>query len=220
MSDSEDVDAVIQRHEAEWKARHGMTWQEEFALVPPDAHVLQWVLNALGSGGGPIRSLSMINRILFEACDELDAMDVKLLGGIEDGYFYKEVGKNLDYLKNAGLVEFSDTGCSLTERGWRAFYNTDYDKIGCVIKNVKQYWNDMEEDEANALFYLANPGFDRNSDAFKAVSGRLVDLVMRLVAKGKISGGRATELLRSHDKSITRSDVMHMMSAAGLRVFR
>ena len=128
-----------------------------------------------------------------------------------------DVDAELRRLSDAGAVRCGRPGIEATEPGREAAAALGTrldDRTAAVLRNTKEFYNDMTDDEALVYTLAAYPdalgpgGRGRDEKAAE-------DTLIGLVRRGKITTGRMAVLLRR-----SREDAMRMASAAGIPVFQ
>ncbi len=194
---------------------------ESETVVDADNAVQASILLFAAEGGEPVASPTRMRMMVFYLLKHMGPIAGRGLGSTDAHARYDsgDVDAELRRLAGAGAVRCGSTGIEATESG-RAAVDALAERLGkraaTMLRNTKEFYNSMTDDEALVYARAAYPGAAGRQDAPGSDEPKVVeDVLIGLVGKGVISSSHAARLLR---KDLL--DVMHMMSAAGIPVFQ
>ena len=194
---------------------------ESETVVDADNAVQASILLLAADGGEPVASRTRMRMMVFYLLKHAGPIAGRGLGGTDAHARYDsgDVDAELRRLSDAGAVRCGRPGIEATEAGRDvadALAEGLDERAATMLRNAKEFYNSMTDDEALVYARAAYPGAAGRRGAPGSDEPKVVeDVLIGLVGKGVISSSHAARLLR---KDLL--DVMHMMSAAGIPVFR
>ena len=189
------------------------------AVLDADNAVQASILLLAADGAEPVASRTRMRMMVFYLLKHAGPIAGRGLGGTDAHMRYDsgDVDAELRRLAGAGAVRCGSTGIEATESG-RDAADALAERLGkraaTMLRNTKEFYNSMTDDEALVYARAAYPGAAGRQDAPEGDEPKVVeDVLFGLIDRGIISTGHAARLLHR-----SREDVMRMVSAAGIPV--
>lgn len=169
--------------------------------------------------GKPVRGRLKLQKMIFVLAESIE--DLNLEASYAPDYFgpYSEtVDYEYDYLKSIGILHEHHNEIFLTDIGkgiMEILRGKTDDKLLHMVKECKEFFNDLTEHELLAYIYSAYPDMAGESTEYEKIQSENEDLILSLIKKGKISSGRGAELLHT-----TMSHIIKKMNEKGMQVLR
>ena len=187
-------------------------------ILDVDNAVQASILLFAAEGGGPVMGPTKMRMMVFYLLKNAGSIAGKGLGGTDAHVNYDsgDVDAELQRLLDAGAIRRDGTAIEATAAGRDAagaLRGQLDERAATMLRNTKEFYGDLTDAELFAYTRAAYPDAGGrgalDKDEMKMVGG----ILFGLIDKGKISTGRAAELLHR-----SREDVMRMASAAGIPV--
>ena len=189
------------------------------AVLDMDSAVQASILLFAAEGGKPVAGPTKMRMMVFYLLKNVDSIAGRGLGGTDAHVRCDsgDVDAELRRLAGAGAVRCGGPGIEATEAG-RVAADALAERLGkraaTMLRNAKEFFNSMTDDEAPVYARAAYPGAAGRQDAPEGDEPEVVeDVLFGLIDRGIISTGHAARLLNR-----SREDVMRMVSAAGIPV--
>ena len=161
---------------------------------------IQSVIILLANAGNtPIKGRTWLQKEIFLLAERLDELreeasyEKDLMGPYSD-----IVEEELVQLENLGIVSIDSNKIALTNRGKevaRELVKKESKTVLEHIQNYKDFLNDMSQDELLCFVYSSRPEMTEESVKYEKLKPKMENILLNLVAKEKISIGRADELI-------------------------
>lgn len=149
---------------------------------------------------------------LYEDLEEESGFEPYLLGPHSE--FVEE---EIDDLSQSGLVERMGSKLKLTEDG-KDIYSVIAKHIDGkdleVILDIKEFLNDLTEDELLGFIYFSYPKMRKESIKFETIKNNRENIAIKLFKKGKISTEKASEIA-----GISIENLIQKMKMQGIQVY-
>ena len=142
-------------------------------------------------------------------------------GGVEStfkphdyGPYSQQAADELDGLSRDGLVSRASGRVALTPAGRAAAEDAGRSRgeiEAASLRGCKRFFNSLSSEQALLYIHLLYPDMAADSRAHNDVALRAEDIVMGMVKEGKISQGRAAEMLK-----VPYRDILDMMGRRGI----
>lgn len=172
------------------------------------------------ANNSPIRGKLWLQKELFLLSDRLE--EIREQSGYEPyllGPHSDTVAEELSQLEDIGVISFDANKIYLTNFGQEVAKKLEKTvgnknpQLIDLIREYKEFLNDMTSDELLCYVYSAYPDMTEESVEYHNLKPKMENTILRLVEKNKISASRAAELLKKN-----KSDVIKMLNKRGIQV--
>lgn len=185
------------------------------STLPCGGRIRRYILLLAGEGGMGVRGRAMLQKMLYVLTKDIGD------GGVEStfkphdyGPYSQQAADELDGLSRDGLVSRASGKVTLTPAGRAAAEDAgrSRDEIEAAsLRGCKRFFNSLSSDQALLYIHLLYPDMATDSRAHNDIALRAEDIVMGMVKEGKISQGRAAEMLK-----VPYRDILDMMGRRGI----
>ena len=192
---------------------------ESGTILDVDNAVQASILLFAAEGGRPVMGATKMRMMVFYLLKHVGSIAGKGLGGTDAHVNYDsgDVDAELRRLLDAGALRRNSTAIEATAAGRDvagALREHLDERAATMLRNVKEFYGDMTDDEALVYARAAYPDAAVGPGAPEKDGRKAVEAVLfGLIDRGKITTGHAARLLHR-----SREDVMRMASAAGIPV--
>ena len=191
---------------------------ESGTILDVDNAVQASILLFAAEGGRPVMGATKMRMMVFYLLKHAGSIAGKGLGGTDAHVNYDsgDVDAELRRLLDAGAVRRDSMAIEATAAGRDAAgaLRGQLDEFATdILRNTKEFYGDLTDAELLAYNRAAYPDAGGRGALEKGELKMVEGILLGLIDKGKISTGRAAELLHR-----SREDVMRMASAAGIPV--
>ena len=192
---------------------------ESGTILDVDNAVQASILLFAAEGGGPVMGATKMRMMVFYLLKHVGSIAGRGLGGTDAHMRYDsgDIDAELRRLLDAGAVRRDSTAIEATAAGRDvagALREHLDERAATMLRNVKEFYGDMTDDEALVYARAAYPDAAVGPGAPEKDGRKAVEAVLfGLIDRGKITTGHAARLLHR-----SREDVMRMASAAGIPV--
>ena len=155
------------------------------------------ILLAHANAGEPVRGRTKLQKMMFMVSDLLEAAGEYGFEADDYGPYSDTVEGEARYLVDVGVlyqgneISLTGTGRRLAER----LAESEDKKTVAAISRYKEMLNDLTTKEVLAYAYAAYPEMTVGSQAYRDIERDMEKHVMSMLKKGKITAGRASELM-------------------------
>lgn len=83
-----------------------------------------------------------------------------------------------------------------------------------IIEDMKNFVNDLTDDDLLGFIYFSYPQFTEESIKYEKIKEKRVDIAVSLYEKNKISLGKASTI-----SGLNQEEVIHLLKSKGIRVY-
>lgn len=185
------------------------------STLPCGGRIRRYMLLLAGEGGGGVRGHKMLQKMLYVLAKDIGD------GGVEStfkphdcGPYSQQAADELDSLSRDGLVSRASGRVALTPAGRAAAEDAGRGKNeteAALLRGCKRFFNSLSSEQARLYIQLLYPDMAVDSRAYNDIASRAEDIVMNMIREGKISQGRAAEMLK-----VPYRDILDMMGRRGI----
>ena len=182
---------------------------------PHRGRIRSYILLLAGEGGGAVRSIETLQKMLYTVARKTGDGEVEAgFGPGERGPHSKEAADELDRMSGDGLVSRAQGAIATTPAGRAAARDArrglgEYTRA--AIAGYGPFFNSMTDEQLLLYTHLLHPGMTANSRECIDLARRADEIVMGMVRDEIISSGRAAEVL-----GIPIHDILPMMKKHGI----
>ena len=173
------------------------------------------VLLAGADGGAPIRDLDRVQKMMFLASEADGDLDRECrFEPHSHGPHSEVVDEELEHLAGIGALRKIDGGVGITRKGQRIARDASRScsaDTRLMILNLKEFLNDMTARELVGYVCSAHPEMACKSAEYERIKPQVEGTLLSLIRKGKITSGRAANLL-----GMPRHYIIGLMKEAGI----
>ncbi len=167
----------------------------------------------------PVRGRTKFQKMMFLLSNRFDEIREQCSYDKDDfGPHSKVILKELEYLDQVGVLSDNSSEIVITKLGKeiaKEIIKKEDSDVLRIIKEYKEFLNDLDTKELLAYIYSAFPDMTGKSIEYEKLKPDMEKYIMLLVKKEKITAQRAAELLKK-----TQNYIIKKMKEEGMVVLR